>query len=231
MNIKQNFEAITTKIEEAAKKAGVSPSSIKLLAVTKTHPVSVLDEAIAAGLTCIAENKVQELTTKIPQLTNKPEEIHFIGHLQSNKINKLLSVKPDLIHSIDKISTLKKLNTKLEEMGLNQDILIQVNTSNEDSKSGINPNEFMDFIEQAKQFKCIKIKGLMTIGALTTDEEKIRNCFKLLKQLQLKAIEKYTDIDFGILSMGMSHDFEIAIEEGANMLRVGSLLFGNRFYA
>ncbi len=227
--MKERIDLIRKKIADTAEACNLSTDDILLLAVTKTHDVATIREGIKHGLTCIAENKIQESLRKIPELQDEIDEFHFIGHLQSNKIRKLLNLKPTLIHSLDKISTIKKLDSVAQEMGIIQSILVQVNTSGEESKFGIEPEETLDFLKEAVKFKNVRVKGLMTIGMFTSDEQVIRVCFKKLKRLYDEAA-KLPGTEFEYLSMGMSGDFNIAIEEGANILRVGSAIFGARDY-
>ena len=179
MIIKERIKQISSRITEVCNRIGTDPATIKLLAVTKNHPVQAIEEVLEAGLLTIAENKVQESLQKIPGLKGKFEEFHFIGHLQSNKLRKVLGLKPFLIHSIDSVSTLSKMERILAETNQNQQILIQVNTSQETSKSGIEPSQLESFIKDCAAFSHITICGLMTIGKLTNDESEIRECFKL----------------------------------------------------
>ncbi len=231
MNLSQRIEIIREKILKSSEKAGVNSKDVKLVAVTKTHPVELLDEAINLGLDIIGENKVQEVEKKFPKLKNKYREFHFIGHLQSNKVNKLMKFRPTLIHSIDKISTLEKISNYSSRNDFKQDVLIQINTSGEESKSGISPDEIYYFLDKALEIPSIKIKGLMTIGTITKDEQEIRRCFSLLWKISERIkTKKYQELEMKYLSMGMSNDFEIAIEEGSNMVRIGSSLFGYRNY-
>ncbi len=231
MSIKENIIAIMNKVAIAAKKSNRNLDEIKLLVVTKTYSASIIDEALSAGAKYIGENKIQEAETKLPELSQKCDEFHFIGHLQSNKIKKLIPLKPALIHSLDKISTARKLDSYLKKFDLKQNVLIQVNTSNEKSKFGISPNETDEFIQEMSKFENIQVKGLMTIGLNSNDEEKIRECFKSLNKLFNKYKKtQFPNIEMKYLSMGMTNDFEIAIEEGANIVRIGSAIFGNRIY-
>ena len=231
MSIKENLSIVLDKIDKVAQKADRNPNDIKLLAVTKTHAAEVVDEAIAAGARFIGENKIQESEDKLAKLKEQYTEFHYIGHLQSNKIKKLMPLKPTLIHSIDKISTAKKLNNYLETNGVTQDILIQINTSGEISKFGINPLDTESFIKELSKFNNIRVKGMMTIGLNSDNEEKIRAGFRELKTLFDKyKTNPYSNIEMKYLSMGMTSDFEIAIEEGANIVRIGSAIFGNRIY-
>lgn len=231
MHIKENIEKIRKEIIETAKNSGRNPEEIKLVVVTKTHSAEIVDEALEAGAKYIAENKIQESEDKLPKLKNKYEEFHFIGHLQSNKIKKLMPMRPTLIHSIDKISTAKKLNNYLEKENLTQNILIQINTSGEISKSGIEPNELVGFLEEISQLKNLHIQGLMTIGLNSPDESKVRQNFHELNKLfELNKNNPYDNVEMKYLSMGMTNDFKIAIEEGSNIVRIGSAIFGKRIY-
>lgn len=230
--IKENLEKLEKKIAAAAKKSGRTLAEVKLLVVTKTHPVELIRQALEAGAQNIGENKIQEAEAKIPQLQGEYAEFHFIGHLQSNKIKKLIPLRPELIHSIDKLSTARKLNNYLAKHNLQQNILIQVNCSGESSKFGIDPSELDDFLAEISKLTNLKIQGLMTIGLNSEDEAKVRAGFKLLKQL-FKSVqtEKYPNVEMKYLSMGMTHDFVWAIEEGANLIRIGSAIFGARDYS
>jgi pyridoxal phosphate enzyme (YggS family) len=231
MSIAENIEKLNKRIENTAEKVKRDPSEIKLLAVTKTHSVSIIEEALAHGIEYIGENRIQEAEEKISFLKDKIREFHFIGHLQSNKIKKLMKLKPALIHSIDKLSTACKLNEHLDELQKKQDILIQVNTSAEISKFGIDPDDTTSFIREVAKLENLQIMGLMTIGMFTSDETIIRKCFQTLRRLfeEIKR-ENIPGVKMKFLSMGMTDDFEIAIEEGANIIRIGSAIFGARNY-
>ncbi len=231
MSIAENIKNLNRQIEAAAQRSGRDPSEIKLLVVTKTHPVKTIETALRCGIKYISENRVQEAESKIPFIKEHFEEFHFIGHLQSNKIKKLMKLNPALIHSIDKISTAQKLNDHLSQLQKKQDILIQVNTSGEESKFGIEPNTTIDFIHQVSKLPNLNIKGLMTIGMFIADEDVIRKCFRTLRELFEKIkLERIPNVEMKYLSMGMTNDFEIAIEEGANIIRIGSAIFGQRNY-
>jgi len=227
--IKKRIENINNKIRLAAQKSERDFSEIKLVLVTKRQPIERIYSALKNGIEYIGENRIQEIEEKLPLLKNKIKEFHFIGHLQSNKINKLLALRPKLIHSLDKYTTIEKMNNHLIELNLIQDILIQVNTSFEINKSGIEPDKTVDFCNSLIKFKNIRIKGLMTIGKLTDNRNEIRAGFKLLKELfdTLKDVT-LENMEMKYLSMGMSSDFDIAIEEGANIIRIGSAILGAR---
>jgi len=227
--LREQIEKIKNDIVACARACGRDPQEIKLLAVTKTHPTSLIQQALQNGIDCIAESRVQECEAKLPSLQGQYKEFHFIGHLQTNKIAKLLTLKPTLIHSIDKITTAEKLNQTLTNLHKTQDILIEVNTSGEPQKQGIAPEQLPALIQQCSQLANIRIKGLMTICELTTNEQLIRKSFKTLKRLfdEQKSMP-HPAVDMQFLSMGMSDDYKIAIEEGSNLLRIGTALFGSR---
>ncbi len=231
MSLYENIEIIRERIHNAAIKANRDPKDIKLLAVTKTRSIEIIKEALSNNIEFIGENKVQEAEDKIPNLVGKFKEFHFIGHLQSNKINKLMKLKPTLIHSIDKYSTANKLNNYLKQHSFTQDVLIEVNTSGEENKFGITPDETLPLIRSISQMENIKIKGLMTISMFTHDEKIIRSSFITLRELFNKIVAaKIPNVEMKFLSMGMTNDFEIAIEEGANIIRIGTAIFGARNY-
>ncbi len=222
---------VRSRIDSAAQKAGVDPALIDLIAVTKTHPVAEIELAIKHGIRHIAENKVQDAIRKLPFIKEPYAGFHFIGHLQTNKINQLLSLNPVLIHSIDSPYLAEKLDSTLKRLNRNQDILIQVNTSGEDSKSGVEPEGLIPLIEKISGYQALHIKGLMTIGKYTINPENSRPYFTRLRELfhQVKKLQ-IPGVEMKYLSMGMTDDFEIAIQEGANLLRVGSAIFGQRDY-
>ncbi len=229
--IAENLELVKENIKNACEKSGRDINEVKLIAVTKTHPAETIEEIIALGVKVIGENKIQEAEQKLPVLSERPE-FHFIGHLQSNKIKKLIPLKPALIHSLDKYSTAEKLSDYLHKNELEQDVLIQINTTDEGQKSGIDEEKAIELIKDIAKLPYIHIKGLMTIGMLSENPESNRKYFKALKQLRDR-IEAMAipNVDMQYLSMGMSDDYMIAIEEGANLIRVGSAIFGKRNYA
>ena len=230
-NIKARIDKLRNQINTVAEHSGRNPKNIKLIAVTKTRTSETIDSALKSGIEFIGENKVQEAGQQLPLLKEKYKEFHFVGHLQSNKIPKLMKLNPALIHSIDKFSTAEKLNEYLSQKDKKQDILIQVNTSEEQSKFGIKPDETLDLIKKISSLSHLKIRGLMTIGIFSDDENKIRNCFQILRKIfeKIKA-EKNPNVEMKYLSMGMTNDFEIAIQEGANIIRIGTAIFGIRNY-
>ncbi len=230
MMIAKNIENIHNKIDTILKALGREGEDITLVAVTKTYPVEAIEEALRAGILNFGENKVQEAMRKLPLISVPYDGFHFIGHLQSNKINQLLSLKPLLIHSVDSVYIAQKLHLALGRSNRYQDILIQVNISEEESKSGVSFNNAIKCIEDISRFSTLCIRGLMTIGKLDAPEVS-RPLFARMKKLYDDvATLNIPNVHMDYLSMGMSHDYHIALEEGANMLRIGSAIFGQRSY-
>lgn len=228
MSIEENLKQVKENIANAAVKIGKKPEDITLVMATKTVPPERIREAVRAGGDIIAENKIQEALKKYEVLKEEKAKWHFIGHLQTNKVKDVLKFA-DMVHSVDRISLVEKLDHRLMQEGRSMDILIQVNTSYEDSKYGVALEEAISLIRQTAKYDTLKIWGLMTIGLFTKDEVKIRECFKLLKKIHDEAVNEGIDrVSMKYLSMGMSGDYEIAIEEGANMVRVGTAIFGAR---
>lgn len=228
-DIENNLFKIKERIEAACKKSGRNTDEVKLLLATKTVPPQKIISAIEAGFPLIGENKVQEFKEKFEALKNIPHSNHFIGHLQSNKIKDLLKCQVTCIQSIDRLSLAEKLNQRLLLENRTMEVLIQVNTSGEQSKFGIPPQNAIELVKQVAQLPALKIRGLMTIGLFSAETEKVRHCFRLLKSLQTKISEiNIPNVLMKELSMGMSSDLETAIEEGATMVRVGTAIFGKR---
>lgn len=230
MSLQKRIKNLQAEIAAICQSQGRSSDAVTLIAVTKTHPAELIDAALQAGLKHIGENKVQEAMRKLPMLGSKDYVFHFIGHLQSNKINQLLSLKPALIHSIDSVYLAQKLHLALGRSNRTQDILIQINSSEEDSKNGLSFSEAEVAIQEIACFNSLRIRGLMTIGKL--DEPEVsRPLFRQMKALfdHLKNSD-IPGVQMDYLSMGMSHDYKIALEEGANMIRIGSAIFGQRNY-
>lgn len=227
--LKENLEELILDIEESAKKVGKTKEDIKLVGVTKTIDLDVIEEAIRLGLTDIGENRVQELTDKMDNI-NEDVNFHMIGHLQSNKVKDIIG-RVELIHSLDRKSLAKEINKRAKQNDISVDALIQVNISGEESKFGLNPKDVKKFIEDIEKYGNINIRGLMTIAPHTNDEKIIRETFSGLRKLS-EDIEKsnYKSVSMDYLSMGMTNDYKIAIEEGANIIRVGRKIFGDREY-
>lgn len=229
--IKQNFLLIKSRIEQTAKKFSKNFEKIKIIAVSKTHTPQAIVAAYEAGARIFGENYVQELTEKQKILEEKGmiPEWHFIGHLQTNKV-KYIAPFVSLIHSVDSEKLALEISRQAQKHNRTIDILMQVNTSGEISKSGCEPEESVDLAEKIIKIPNIKLLGLMTIGTFSDNETIIRREFRLLKSI-LDEINSKLSINLTELSMGMSHDFEIAIEEGSTMVRIGTAIFGERDYS
>ncbi|OJV50898.1 MAG: YggS family pyridoxal phosphate enzyme [Bacteroidetes bacterium 43-16] len=230
-DILSNIDLIQERINRACIKSKRSPDEVKLLLATKTVPAARIRMALQAGHTLIAENKVQELKEKYEALQEVPHTNHFIGHLQSNKIKDLLKYNVSCIQSLDRLDLAEKLHQRLKMEHKTIDVLIQVNTSFEASKFGVDPGDAIAFIKQVAALDTLNIKGLMTIGIFSAETEQVRKCFRLLKDLQQQIIALHIPgVDMTELSMGMSADLETAIAEGATIIRVGTAIFGQRIY-
>jgi pyridoxal phosphate enzyme (YggS family) len=227
--IEDNIKDIRSRIEKAAKKTGRGAEEIKLVAVSKTVEPERINEAIRCGIDIIGENRVQEAEAKFKQVTEKVEK-HLVGHLQTNKAKKAVELF-DFIQSVDSERIAGEISKRATEMGKVMDVLVEVNTSAEETKFGIEPDQALPLIETISRLEGIKIKGLMTIGLFTDNPEETRPCFKKLRAIfeQIKSAN-VTNVEMRYLSMGMTSDFEVAIEEGSNMVRVGTGIFGSRGY-
>ena len=231
MSITQNIEEIRRRMAQAAVRSGRKPEDVLLIAVTKLHEPDEIEEAIAAGVTDIAENKVQEIQKKFDQI-HSPVNWHLIGHLQTNKVKYIID-KVVMIHSVDSVHLAQEIDKRAAAAGKTMDVLLQVNAAHEESKFGLDPKDVPQvFREILDSCPNVKIRGLMHIAPWSEDPEEIRPYFKEVKDLfdTLAAVE-HPNADFKYLSMGMSHDFETAIEEGANIIRVGTSIFGERDYS
>ena len=230
-SIIENLKVILKRMENACLKSNRNPAEVRLLLATKTVSADNIKIAIEAGQTLIAENKVQEVKEKYEALKSFAHESHFIGHLQSNKIKDLLKYDISCIQSLDRLDLAQKLHQRLLVEKKTMDVLIQVNTSNEESKFGVPPDQAIELIQQVSELGSLKIKGLMTIGVFSSETEKVRKCFQLLKKIQQEAIAlTISNVDMKELSMGMSGDLETAIEEGSTIVRVGTAIFGQRIH-
>ncbi|AGT74313.1 alanine racemase, N-terminal domain protein [Helicobacter pylori SouthAfrica20] len=219
INYRQKIDSLIAKIEKA-RIAYSRHHIVKIVAISKNASLESIQHYYNCSQRAFGENKVQDLKTKMHSLEHLPLEWHMVGSLQENKINTLLSLKPTLLHSLDSLELALKIEKRCETLGVNLNALLQVNSAYEKSKSGVKPEETLDFYSQISETcKRIQLKGLMCIGAHTDDETKIEKSFITTKKLfdQLK--------NASILSMGMSYDFELAIACGANLLRIGSFLF------
>lgn len=224
----ENIEKVKGKIESTCKKIGRDSSGVMLVAVSKTKPVSYIQEAFECGQVEFGENRMQELEDKIPEFDGKKISWHMIGNLQTNKI-KLIADKVNWVHSIEKLKYLKEFEKRSNGNKINA--LIQVNISGEKQKGGVEPEDLAQILESATNFENVTVCGLMGMATFTDDPEDVRHEFKLLKNL----FDEHQEFNSGSvklkeLSMGMSNDMEVAIEEGATMVRVGSEIFGARNY-
>lgn len=227
--ISENLNTVRQRIAQACERTGRDPSEVTLIAVSKTKPVQALREAYDAGARDFGENKVQELTDKLPQM---PGDIlwHMIGHLQRNKVKYIIG-KTALIHSVDSVRLAEQISRESVKSGVVTDILIEVNMAGEESKFGVPPAEALPLTEQIAAMPGIRIRGLMTIAPYTEDPEENRPYFRKLKQLSVDIEGKNIDnVSMKILSMGMTGDYTVAIEEGATCVRVGTGIFGERDY-
>lgn len=228
-DIAKNLEDVRGKIAAATERSGRSADDVTLVAVTKTHPAEMINEAIDLGVTDIGENKVQEIMEKYDHV--KPVRWHLIGHLQTNKVKYIID-KVYMIHSVDSIKLMDEIERQAEKKGVESiRILIQVNISGEETKFGIEASEIDEMLEHAKCLKHVKVCGLMTILPKFDSEFSERLHFRDINNKFIDISQnKYDNITMKFLSMGMSGDYEIAIEEGSNMVRVGTAIFGHRDY-
>jgi len=226
--LSKRFNEVRKRIDLAAKKAGRDPSEIKLVSVSKTHPIEVLRDGLEVGITVFGENKVQEGVSKIEEIGRDKAEWHLIGHLQKNKVRKVVQ-NFDVIHTLDSVKLAQRLERIAEEEGRKLSVLVQVDLAGEETKSGIKEGDLPELVEFLMSCDHLKFDGLMIIPPFFSEVENVRPFFKELRQLRDKLVEqKAFANDTGELSMGMSYDFEIAIEEGATIVRVGTAIFGER---
>lgn len=223
MKVSENLEVIQNQIADACNKAGRNPEEIKIIAVTKYVSPERAQEAIDAGVIHLGENRDEGLLDKIGQLEDRPVW-HFIGTLQTRKVKNIIE-HVTYIHSLDRLSLAKEINKRSDSKVR---CLIQVNASGEESKHGLKPDDVIGFVQELKQFSNIEISGLMTMAPLTEDEQLIRDCFRTMKRLQADIQSRKLEFaPCNELSMGMSNDFQIAVEEGSTMVRIGTALVGN----
>ncbi len=228
MSIQANLQDIRDRMAAACKRAGRNPDTVRLVAVSKTKPAAMIDQAAAAGQTLFGENYVQEFVAKTEEVT-APVTWHFIGSLQTNKV-KYLAGKVAMIHSVDRLSLAKEIDRQWSKLDSPVDILIQVNLGEEETKSGTDEAALQDLVRQVAALPYLRIRGLMALPPYLDDPEQVRPFFRRLRQLAdgIAAL-KLPGVEMRELSMGMSHDFEAAIEEGASLVRVGSAIFGSRY--
>ena len=226
--MKERINSVRERIREAARACNRSESDIRLVAVSKTMPAEIVKEAIEVGMTDFGENYIQEAREKITTLSNYPVTWHFIGHLQSNKAKYAVRMF-DLIHSVDSLKLARELDKCAQKNDKVQDILIQVNVAREDSKSGIYAEDTLQLLKEIARLENVAVKGLMTMPPYFNAPDRVRPFFAALRQLRDRIKnEELSNISMDELSMGMTGDFEAAIEEGATMVRVGTAIFGER---
>lgn len=227
--VKENLEQVRENIKKACENAKRDVSEVTLIAVSKTKPVPMLQEAYDAGSRDFGENKVQEIMDKYPVL---PEDIrwHMIGHLQRNKVKYIVD-KVCLIHSVDSLRLAEEISSQAEKKQVEVDILVEVNIAQEESKFGTSREEAIALVEEISRLPHIHVLGLMTIAPFVENPEDNRKYFKQIKELSVDIMQKNIDnVSMGVLSMGMTGDYMVAIEEGATMVRVGTGIFGERDY-
>ena len=228
--VAENLEQVRKNIELACRKAGRDPKEVTLISVSKTKPVSMLQEAYDAGSRDFGENKVQEIMDKVPQL---PSDIrwHMIGHLQRNKVKYIVD-KVALIHSVDSLRLAETIEHEAVKHNVTVPVLIEVNVAQEESKFGLKTEEVLSLVESVAVFPHIHIEGLMTIAPYVEDPEENRVIFRQLKKLSVDiAAKNINNVNMSVLSMGMTGDYQVAVQEGATMVRVGTGIFGERNYA
>jgi pyridoxal phosphate enzyme (YggS family) len=227
VGIEENLKIVQKRIAEAALKTGRQPGDITLVAVTKTVASDLINQAIAGGVDVIGENRVQEAVQKQPEITGGVQW-HLIGHLQSNKAKKAVEMF-SLIHSVDSPDLAREIGRRALEANKVQEVLLEVNTSGEPQKYGFQIEEVVKVVNDLNDVKGIKVMGLMTVGPLTEDDQRVRKAFRRLRIIFQEAAKLgLPNGQMKHLSMGMSGDFETAIEEGSNMVRIGSAIFGSR---
>ena len=227
--ITENLEQVRKNIDEACRMAGRDPKEVTLISVSKTKPVSMLKEAYDAGARCFGENKVQEIMDKHPQL---PEDIqwHMIGHLQRNKVKYIVD-KVSMIHSVDSLRLAQTIEQEAAKHNVCVPVLLEVNVAQEESKFGLKMDEVLPLIETIADFPHIKVQGLMTIAPYVENAEDNRDFFRQLKKLSVDIEAKnINNVSMSVLSMGMTGDYQVAVQEGATMVRVGTGIFGERNY-
>lgn len=227
--LKENLKAVEEEIEKACERAGRKREEVTLIAVSKTKPISMLQEIYDEGIRDFGENKVQELSMKYEEL---PKDIrwHMIGHLQRNKVKQVVD-KACLIHSVDSYRLAEEINIQAKKKGIVAPILVEVNIAEEESKFGIHKEDAIQLAEEIAELENIRIEGLMTIAPFVEEPEENRQYFRNIRQLSVDIAEKNIDnVSMNVLSMGMTGDYTVAIEEGATMVRVGTGIFGARNY-
>ena len=229
MSIEENVEKVQREIAQAALAAGRKPEEVVLCAATKMNDSAAVRRAIAAGVRVCGENRVQELTRKLEENAYEGAEVHFIGHLQTNKVRQVVG-KVDLIQSVDSLRLLEAISREAQRQGIRQDILLEVNIGGEEAKSGFAPEELSQAAQEAKKCENVRVRGLMCIPPVAEGEHGSLPYFEKVHALFVDINAKLYDNTLDILSMGMSGDYEDAVRAGATMVRVGTAIFGARNY-
>ncbi len=237
---KERLSAIEDRIAAACKRAGRARDEVRLMAVSKVHPASAIVEAVSAGVTLFGENRVQEFERKRAELetqgvrvagasSKEGIEVHLIGHLQSNKSAKAAEIF-SAVDTVDSLRLAERLNEAAAKSGYVLPVLVEIKLSDEAAKTGLDPagNELRELLERTQDLSNLKVRGLMTVPPLDENQDAARTCFRQLRELRGELASRYPKLDFAELSMGMSGDFEIAIEEGSTLVRIGTALFGSR---
>jgi hypothetical protein len=227
--LRERLEEVRKRIATVAGRCDRDPKEITLMAVSKTHPVAVVREALVAGVTDLGENRVQEAETKIPELRDAPARWHLIGHLQANKVRRAVRLF-DIVHTLDSVSLTERLDRACADADRAElPVLIQVDLAGEATKSGVPENGLPELVSVVNECSRLRFQGLMTLPPFFEEAERVRPFFKRLRELrdELQTAGHFGDLR-GDLSMGMSHDYEVAIEEGATIVRVGTAIFGER---
>ena len=224
----QRLEDVIERIHKACERVGRKPEEVKLLGASKTVPPERIREFYECGLKVYGENRVQEFLKKYEALQDLDIEWHFIGYLQTNKVKYLMN-KVILIHSLDRKSLADEIQKRAQKAGITQDVLIEVNVGGEETKAGVEPENLKELFEYTLSLQNLRVLGLMCIPPYLEDPEEVRPYFRRLRELK-EELEREFNVELPHLSMGMSHDFEVAIEEGATIVRVGTALFGERKY-
>ena len=228
-NIAENIRVIRERMARAAVQAGRDPKEILLVGASKMNDAAACRAAVAAGIDALGENRVQEMTAKLAEGAYDGAPLHFIGHLQRNKVRQVVG-KAALIHSVGSLELLEEIRRQAEKLELTQDVLLEVNIGGEESKSGFDPEELFQAAEKARTFPRVRVLGLMTIPPIQQKEHGNFSYFEKVARLYVDISRNLYDNNFKYLSMGMSDDFEDAIAAGATMIRVGSAIFGHRQY-
>jgi len=227
MSIQENIQRVRERIARACQRVGRSPDEVTLVAVSKGFSPEAIRQAVDAGIQKVGENRVQEAEPKIRTL-GRICEWHMVGHLQTNKVRRALELF-DVVQSLDRMHLAEELQRRAQQLDRRVPALVEVNTSGEATKHGFLPAETVAAVRALAQYDRLQIRGLMTIGALTEDSERIRRCFRTLRELRRVIEDEGIDgVSMEVLSMGMTDDFEIAVEEGSTMVRIGRAIFGER---